>query len=147
MEAGRHRRGNPSGTAEGFRKGAAARIKSLPFASFLNRLRQAREMACGSKEWPPFPSTLSFRTVLAVQGALRKIFSKSQKIFRRRCAPWTAPGRSENCSYTRERGPMARPSCCLPLVDQIFVRTHQKKILDTDWPSHGSRDSNGAECF
>ena len=33
---------------------------------------------------PPFPSALCSRTVLALKGALRKIFSKTEKMFLRR---------------------------------------------------------------
>ena len=41
---------------------------------------------------PPFPSVLSSRTILAVQGALRKIFSTPENIFLRR-AQIARPGR------------------------------------------------------
>ena len=42
----------------------------------------------GVNSAPPFPSFSRSRTVLAVQGSLR----------RANTAPWTAPGRSENCT-------------------------------------------------
>ena len=60
-----------------------------------------------------FPFCPCSRTVLAVQGALRKIFSKPGKDFpspRTNRAPLTAAGRSEDLPMRRESGQMqSRP--------------------------------------
>jgi hypothetical protein len=61
----------------------------------------------------PFPSAPCFRTVLAVQGPLRRIFSNSQKILLCRAHFARALDRSgpfRNLPMRRERGQMQRPN-------------------------------------
>jgi hypothetical protein len=60
------------------------------------------------------PSRPGSRTVLAVQGSLRR--AKNQR------APWTAPGRSEDCTERREREQMQRAvSAALGLTSRWSV--------------------------